>query len=239
MRHFFVVHIIHRGTFLPFAILFATHISYQFILKTISNNVSEYNLYHCRANYVHPYMACNINIYRNFCPFSYLTFFLCSEFIWYIISTISSLDFNKTSLYFGISECNYASGTSKVVTSITSYAMITSVANKSSNKTVGDATLSPSLKYIFYLFPFVKVLPLMVPLIYLFMGFIASSVCLLSSYVSSLVFIVITKSFPGIYHSSNCFNYFIIADIVLSPNNFITFFAYICVNITFIAAYMY
>ena len=111
--------------------------------------------------------------------------------------------------------------------------------NKPSRKTVGDATLSPSFKYIFWLLPFVQVLPLMIPFLFSLMRLTDSSACLLSAYVSSSGSNVITADFTGIATSSNYFNYFIIADISLSPNKAINFFSCICVNITLTSAWMY
>ena len=66
---------------LPLTILFETYLSYGSRPETFYINVSEYILYHCRAEYMHPYMEHNTNIYRTFCPFWHLTLFLCSRFI--------------------------------------------------------------------------------------------------------------------------------------------------------------
>ena len=80
---------------LPLNSLFATHMSYGFSLKHFSINVSEYNVYHCRANSMHLYMECNTNIYNTFWIFSYLMFFLWSRFISHIISMNVTLSFNN------------------------------------------------------------------------------------------------------------------------------------------------
>ena len=133
---------------LPLTILLATHIFYGLSLKPFSINMSEYNLYHCRAYYMHPYMERNTNTYKTFCPFSYLTFLLCSGLIWYIISMNVPLHFYKK-LSFGISRFKYPPVMSKVATSIPTYVLITSVVNEPSRNTVVDATLSSSLKYLF------------------------------------------------------------------------------------------
>ena len=79
----------------------------------------------------------------------------------------------------------------------------------------------------------------MIPFIFSFMVFTASSCSLLSASVSSSGLNGIITSFPGITHSSNFLNPFIIATIALSPNNLITLFACICINILFAAACVY
>ena len=103
---------------LPFTVLFSMHISYEFSSKPFPIYVSDYNFYHCRADSVHPYMASNTNIYRTFCPFFYLAFFLCSGLILHIISINVPLNFNKTFLSFVISAWKYAPETTKVATSL-------------------------------------------------------------------------------------------------------------------------
>ena len=172
---------------------------------------------------MHTYMESNTNIYKTFWPFQYITFFLCSGLIWYIISTNVPLHFNNKKLSFGISICKYAPGTSK---SIPPYASTTCVVNNPFRETVGRATLSSYFKCIFRLhFSFVR--------------FTDSSALLLSIYVSSSVSDGITTGFPEISPSYNCLNSFIIAAIAFSANNLIPFFAYIFVKITFAAACMY
>ena len=176
---------------------------------------------------------------RTFCPFLYLALFLCSRFIWYIISLNSPLNFNKTFFSFDISAWKYAPGTSKVATCFLFYASITSVVDKPSRDTLSDATLSPSFKCLFWLIQFAQVLPLMIPFIFYFMRFTASSACLLSTSISSSVFNGITTRFHIISPSFHCLNYFIIAAISISPNNLINLFLCIYINITFTAALMY
>ena len=82
--------------FLPFTICLDTYISYVFSSKHFSTNVSEYNLYRCRDDSMHPFMAHTTNIYETFCPFAYLMFFLCSWLIWHIISTKITLNSNES-----------------------------------------------------------------------------------------------------------------------------------------------
>ena len=113
------------------------------------------------------------------------------------------------------------------------------MANKPSSNIVGDATLSTSFKYIFWLLPFSKVLPLTIPFSFYFMGFMAFSACLL--YVSIILsgFHGITTGFSRIAPSSNCLNYFIVSAIAISLNNLIYFFACVCINISFTASSVY
>ena len=151
---------------LSFTVLFATHLSFGFSLKQFSINVSNYTLYHCRADYMHPYMARNTNIYNNFWPFSYLSLFLWSRLIWHIIPMNVTHNSNKNLLSFGISSCKYAPGMSKVAPSLPLNASITSMVIKPSSNAVVGATLSPSFKYLFCLLPFSQVIPLMILFIF-------------------------------------------------------------------------
>ena len=175
----FIFHIPHNG------ILFTIH---QFILhlfiiciqfKPLSINVSEYNLYHCRANSMHPYMAHNTNIYNTFWPFFYLAFLLCSGLIWNIIPTNVPNNFNTFFLSFSISAWKYTHGTSKIATYLPSYTLITSTVNNISSDNVGDSRLFPSFKYHFCLLPFLQVLPLMILFIYL----LGSRIIVLASFL--------------------------------------------------------
>ena len=154
-------------------------------------------------------MARNTNINITFCKILYLPFFLCYGLIWHIISTNVPLNFNILSL-FGIPTCKYAPGTWKLATSLPLYESITSVVNKPSRDTVGDAKLPPSFKYPFFLLPFLQVITFMTPFIFSFTRLTASSYLTLSASVSSSGSNGITTIFPGIAPSSNFLNYFII-----------------------------
>ena len=59
------------------------------------------------------------------------------------------LNFIKIRLSYGISECRYAPGTSKVAMLCPSYSSIISVQNNDSKDTIGDETLSISFRCIF------------------------------------------------------------------------------------------
>ena len=83
-------------------------------------------------------------------------------------------NFNKIVFCSGILVCNYAPGTSNVATSISSYVSISNVVNSVSSNTVGDAIISPLLKYFICLFPFAHVIPFMVPSLFLFIIFTSS-----------------------------------------------------------------
>ena len=125
-----------------------------------------------RDNSVHQYMARINNIYIIFFPFSYLHSYCDTDWS-YTLHPQMLLLISIEQLSFGVFTCKYAPGTSKVATSLPSYAYITSVVNNPYRNTVGDATLSPSLKYLFYLLPFAQVLPLMIPFIFPFLVFVA------------------------------------------------------------------
>ena len=111
--------------------------------------------------------------------------------------------------------------------------------NNPSSDAIGDTTLSPSFKYLFLLLQFAQVPPFMIPFLFSFIRYTASSACLLYAYLSSSGFNGITTGFIFIAPSYNFFDSFIISAISLSPNRFIYLFACICINITFTAACMY
>ena len=88
-----------------------------------------------------------------------------SGFTSLIRSTNSPLILNRIRLpsSFGIFACRYAPGTSKLATSLPSYASMISEVMRPSRDTVGKAILSFSLRYKCCLLPFAQVVLLFLP----------------------------------------------------------------------------
>ena len=93
-------------------------------------------------------------------------------------------------LYVIISACRNAPGTSKVTTSLTSCVLTTIVKNNASGDTVGDATFSPSFRYLNYILLPVNVLPLIWSYLFYLIKLTASRVLVVShSSVNNVILI--------------------------------------------------
>ena len=99
--------------------------------------------------------------------------------------------------------------------------------------------LSPLFKICLWSLPFAHVLTFMVPYLFFFIRFTASSAFYFSELDSTSGSISAMKLFPGIDPSSNYFNYFTIDATTISPNILKPLDDWIYVNITFTTTFMY
>ena len=107
-------------------------------------------------------------------PRQYLTLSLCSGFIYHMISTEKTYNFNKNLFPSGILAWKYDKGTSTVATYFSLYVSMINVVKSALIDTVGDAILYPSLKYCLSLLPLSHFIPFMVPSLFFFIRFTAS-----------------------------------------------------------------
>ena len=136
----------------------------------------------------------------------------------HMIPTKHPRSFNKLVFPSGISSCKYAPGISNVATSFYSYAPIIDVVNSASSVPVGDAIISPFIKYRLCLLPYSYVITFMVPSLFLFIRFTASVAFSLSKLYSTFGLISEMTLFTGMVPSSDCFNSFTITGAALSSN---------------------
>ena len=121
------------------------------------------------------------------------------------------MSFINIVLSFGISACRYAPVRSKLDRLHTSCASIISVNNNASKYTVGDKSLSTSLRYLFCLLTSAQVLPFILPHLFYFVRFPSSKALIFSSMDIFPGLIGVTTGFHGMGPLSIFLNSFIIA----------------------------
>ena len=107
---------------------------------------------------MHTYKAFRRRSYSTLTPLSTRTFFLCLGFTSHMMSTNSPSFFNRINLSSGVSVLSYATGTSKMDTTLTLCVLMTSLVNKASRE-MFDEDESSLVIYHIRGFPFVHALP--------------------------------------------------------------------------------
>ena len=98
--------------------------------------------------------------------------------------------------------------------------------------------LSPSLRYFFCLLPYTQVFTFIFPYLFYFIVFSAYNAFLLSPNYNVSGLIVVTTGFPGMGPFSILLGSFIMATTDISQKFLIPAFAYIWVNMTFVATFI-
>ena len=125
-------------------------------------------------------MTLKTHVYKTIWLLLYITLALCSWFISHMILTKFPHNFIKMFFPSGILSYKYAPGISNFERSLSSCESIINEVNSASSNTIGYSILSILLKYCIYLLPFEHAHPFMVPSLFFFVRFTASSTFYLS-----------------------------------------------------------